>query len=381
MDRTAFTHPSGEVRPLIGGGHGFIPDPLPPRQLDMGRLAAPLARAMGALGEMKGAARRLSNPWLLIQPLQRQEALSTSAMEGTYTTLDQLVLEEARVGGGSADTREVANFIRALHRAEERLAQGMPITGRMLREAHGIMLSDVERGRGRNRLPGRYKVDQNMIGGHGIEEARYVPPPPDITPALMADLERFINAGEREAPFALVDLALVHYQFEAIHPFADGNGRMGRMLITLLARAWGLLDGMLLYVSPEIEARKDEYVDRMFAVSARSQWEEWIAFFMEIVEGSCARIIRTIDGLVGLHEDYRRRAMEAGRSANLQTVVDMLFHVPVLTAPKAAEALSITYAAAQRILRQLERGGMLAPVPGTRPQAWIAREILELTRR
>ncbi len=380
MDGSLFRNPAGKVIPLIGGGLAFIPDPLPPRQMDMGQLVNPLGSAMRALGELKGAARRLSNPWLLIQPLQRQEALSTSAMEGTYTTLDELVLEEAGAGGGSADAREVLNFIRALSCVKQRIDEGLPIAGRMLREAHEVMLQNVGIGRGANRLPGQYKVDQNMIGGHEIANARYVPPPPDHTPGLMADLERFINEKDHDGVFALVDIALVHYQFEAIHPFADGNGRMGRMLVTLLAKAWGLLDDMLLYVSPEIETRKDEYVDLMFSVSARSEWEAWVAFFMDIVESSCSRIVQTIDNLIGLHEEYRQKARKISRSANPQTVVDGLFRNPVVTTQMVENHLNITYAAAQKILRKLQTAGILTPVPGSRPQVWMAREILELIR-
>ena len=381
MDADAFTRPSGELKPLIGGGLAFVPTPLPPAGLELARLAIPVSAALQALGELKGVARRLSNPWLLIQPMQRAEALSTSAMEGTFTTIDQLVLEEAEVGGGSADAREVANFIRALNWASGQLDKGMPIAHRLLCGTHEILLKDV---RGANKRPGEYKREQNIIGGvnRDVASARFVPPPPELTPALMAQLERFINDRERDSPFqALVDIALVHYQFETIHPFPDGNGRLGRMLITLLARRWGLLDHLLLYVSPELEERKSEYIDRLFAVSARSAWEEWISFFAEIVVRSCSRIIDTIDDLVALHDDFRARAIRVGRSSNLQKVVDELFRSPVVTTPSVERQLGVTYAAARNIIEKLEKAGILTAIPDTRPQAWRAPAIIDLIRR
>ncbi len=381
MDGSAFTNPSGELKPLVGGGHAFIPAPLPPTDLDMARLAIPVSEALQALGELKGAARRLANPWLLIQPMQRAEALATSAMEGTYTTMDQLVLEEAEVGIGSADAREVANFIQALDWASAQVDAGMPIAHRLLCGAHERLLRGV---RGANSRPGQYKRDQNMIGNpdRKVTTARFVPPPPDITPDLMAQLERFINEEERQSAFqGLVDIALVHYQFATIHPFADGNGRLGRMLITLLAKKWGLLDHMLLYVSPELEERKERYIDCLFAVSARSAWEEWVAFFAETVVRSSARIIGTIDSLVALHEDFRARAARVGRSSNLQKVVDELFRIPVVTTPSVEVLLGVTYMAARNVIEKLERAEILRPIPDTRPQAWKAPAIIDLVRR
>ncbi len=381
MDPRLFTRPSGELTPLIGGGVSFVPARLPPR-IDTSQVVDRLAKALMAIGELKGAARRLSNPWLLIQPMQRLEALTTSAMEGTYTTLNELVMEEAEVATGSADTREVANFIRALHHAAARVEEGWPIAHRLLCETHAILLKGVRRERGGLCVPGQYKHDQNAIGGTDIANARFVPPPPDLTPRLMADLERFINDRPPPEPMqALIDIAIVHYQFEAIHPFADGNGRMGRMLITLLARTWGLLDHMLLYVSPELEEQKQRYIDLLFDVSARSRWEEWIGFLAEVVARSCHRIITTIDDLLALHADFRERAQQAGRSANLQAIVDMLFEVPVVTVPLLERKLGMTYAGVQRLLRVLEKQGILVAVPETRPRAYMASEIVDLTQR
>ena len=379
MDESLFRKPSGRLHPLVGGGVAFVPAPLPPR-LTPQHFLSELSMALTAIGELKGAARRLANPLLLIQPMQLQEALTSSAMEGTYTTAEELVLAEADPAGSAADTREVANFTRALRHAEQRLREGQPIAHRLLCETHAILLEGVERHRGAHRLPGQYKRDQNFIGGSGID-ARFVPPPPDLAPALMADLERFINETPPSDPAeALINIALAHYQFETIHPFADGNGRMGRMLITLLARQWGLVDHMLLYVSPELEALKDRYINLMFEVSACSAWEAWIVFMMHVFSQSCARTVQTIDRLLALQDDFHERARKAGRSAHLLKLVDRLFETPVLTVPQVQRELELTYRGAQQLVEKLQDAGIVAPVLNTRPQTFLASAILDIIR-
>ncbi len=380
MDEALFRKPAGQLVPLIDGSKAFLPDPLPPSRLDLARLMEPLGEALTALGELRGAARRLPNPWLLIQPMQRQEALVTSAMEGTYTTLEELVLEEANPGSGVADTREVANFRRALHHAAEQLDAGQPIAHRLLCALHGLLLRGVERHRGAHRLAGAYKRDQNYIGGVG-HQARFIPPPPETTPDLMAALERFINAPrQRSATQAIIDIALVHYQFETIHPFSDGNGRLGRMLITLLARQWGLLEHMMLYVSPELEQEKERYINLMFNVSSQSAWEEWIAFLALMMARSCKRITGSIDALLALQADYMERVRQVGRSANLHKLVERLFELPVATVPQVQRELGLTYRGAQQLLGKLEQAGIITQRPGTRPLLYMAIDILQAAR-
>ncbi len=381
MDREAFTRPSGQLVETDGGAWAFIPDPLPLTQLDMSRLAEPVADALHALGELEGAARRLTNLFLLIQPLRRLEAISSSAMEGTWTTMDALVMAEADLGKPREDDIEVANFVKALRYAEENIEQGRTLNLVLIREVHRILLSNVGARRGENKYPGEFKKAQNMIGGREPSTARYVPTPPLHTPAAMEELGRFINGGKRETYFRkIIDLALIHYQFEAIHPFADGNGRVGRMLIPLLARSWALTEHARLYVSPEIEQNKDEYIDRLFAVSAESAWEDWIIFFASMVSKACRSSIDKIDALMDLHDTYRQEVERLGRSINFQRVIDMIFVNPIITAPRLQSELDITPVAAHRIIQALSKVRILERLENQgRLHVWRASRILEIT--
>ena len=286
---------------------------------------------MQAIGELKGASRRLQNPAILIRPLQRREALTSSAMEGTFTTTDHLILAEADVATeGDDSTREVMNYLEALNEGLE-LLQKPPISHRVIRRAHERLLSGLSAGRGAGKRRGEYKQEQNWIGGYTIDKARFVPPPPLHTLRCMDELEAYINRPPDPSKLALIDLALVHYQLETIHPFADGNGRVGRMLISLMAVHSGLLLTPTLYMSPALERRKDDYIDRIFGVSARGDWRSWLMFFLDRLQETCVETIDIIDRLIALQEDYRRRAAQAMRSASAVTIVDMLFVQPAIT--------------------------------------------------
>lgn len=245
----------------------------------------------------------------------------------------------------------------------------------MLTDAHRTLLGGLSRNRGAQKRPGEYKPEQNWIGGRTIGTARYVPPPPGETRVCMDALEAFINREARAYP--LLDMALVHYQFEAIHPFMDGNGRVGRMLVSLMAVAYRLLDMPVLYVSPVIERRKDEYIDLMFAVSARGEWQPWIAFFLDCIVHSCAETIATIDRLIALQDDYRRMASAASRSGGPLVLVDHLFDQPAVTVSDAMQILGVTYAAARKTIDRLIELGILEEYAGMYPAVFIARGILD----
>ena len=369
--------PAGRLVPTIHGASAFVPNPLPP-VFDAGRIALPLARASAALGELRGACRRLTNPWLLIRPLQRLEAQTSSAMEGTHTTSDDLVLAESGIETRS-EAVEVANYTRALTWAIAEL-KTLPISSRLLRGAHLQLLSGVGSDRGQHKLPGEFKRDQNMIGGHRIEMARFVPPPPTEAAQAMSDLEHYINRAEKPQGTALIDLALVHYQFETIHPFADGNGRVGRMLVSLMALSEGLLDMPVLYISPELEGRKDEYIDLMYAVSAVGAWEDWLSFFFDIVAESAGNTVARIDRLLRLRDDYVARATAASRSSNLLRLIDQMFDTPVMTAAKVAQTLGVTDAGARILLRQLVELGIAMESARYYPTAWVAGGIIDVSR-
>lgn len=371
--------PAGRLVPTVFDARAFVPNPLPP-DIDLGAIALTLGNAMGATGELRGACRRLTNPYVLIRPLQRLEAQTSSAMEGTYTTTDELALAEAGLEKDlRTDAIEVANYTRALRWAEKEM-KTIPISGRLLKGAHAKLLKWVGPARGQDKRPGEYKRDQNMIGGHRLDTARFIPPPPRETEDAMADLERYINREGRTLAEALIDLALVHYQFETIHPFADGNGRVGRMLISLMSVSEGLLEMPVLYMSPELETRKDEYIDLMYQVSASGAWTQWINFFLQVAALSAGRTVRTIDRVLRLQAEYRERAIAVSRSSNLLSVIDMLFDRPAVQAKAVASHVGVTDQAARNFLRQLTELGILAEVKGQYPAVWVAQELIDLSR-
>lgn len=372
--------PSGRLVATDRGQWAFVPHDLPPPELDLGRLSAQVARASQLLGELNGIGRTLPDPYLLIRPLQVREALTSSSMEGTYTTVDDLLLLEAGAPdrGGAADTREVGNYQSALSAAIRSLDE-VPLSLRTLRDAHRRLLDGVARHRGVRAAAGEFKQSQNFIGAYEIENARFIPPPPAEARAALERLELHIQRDEPGLIPDIVDAALIHYQFEAIHPFADGNGRVGRMLITLHLFMRQVIRQPILYLSPIFERRKDEYIDRMYDVSRHGAWHEWVTFFLDVVAQACEATITTADALLALQTDYRARLRDAGRSANLFVILDLLFQRQVVTIPQVAEHLDVQYRSAQLNVETLLRVGILEEVPGTaNPKYFIARGIRDI---
>lgn len=369
MDRNGFAgNATGVLMSTIGGRKAFVPNALPPSDLALDRFLPELTRATQAVGELKGIGRTIPNPLLLVRPLQRREAVSSSSMEGTYTTLTDLFLFEAGAGEAATrgDNREVLNYVRALEGAIDGLA-ALPISTRLIRDAHRVLLTGVARNRGAAVEAGELKRDQNWIGGGGrIDSARFIPAPPDETPRALDTLMGFVNREERPAP--LIDAALAHYQFEAIHPFADGNGRVGRMLITLMLIDNGTLPQPLLYMSPYLERHKDRYIDLMYAVSRDGAWEEWIAFFLEAVAESAAETIAVVERLQDLQRVYRERFQTARRSALMLRIIDLAFERPVRSISDFAEALGVTYGGAANNIGELIAQGVAEEVGGTYPK-------------
>ena len=358
---------TGRLVPTVFEARAFVPDPLPP-ELELGEIALSLAEARAKLGELKGACRRLQNPYIFIRPLQRLEAQTSSAMEGTFTTIEKLALAESGVADGDDDqTREVSNYVRALQEAITSV-RDRPITHRTMKAAHRRLLSGVGRGRGEDKLPGEFKRNQNMIGARAIDNARFIPPPPAETLDCITELERFMNE-DRGEDLALIDIALAHYQFETIHPFADGNGRVGRMLISLMAVSKGLLEIPAIYVSPELERNKTEYIDRMYRVSAFAEWTEWLNFFFNATGSAASKAVQKIDRIITLQDKYRHKASERSYSVNLQTIIDMLFEVPVVRARDIVSRAGITDAAARNLLETLTELGIVQPFREVYPRA------------
>lgn len=382
MDKAQFGDRStGQLVETSHNVSAFIPDPLPP-EIDLASMIVPLQNARDAIAELRGASRRLNNPYILVRPLQRREALTSSAMEGTFTTDDDLLIADAGIDEGSDQASiEVRNYLRALTESVRMMQEdGLPICHKVIRTAHDILLSGVGSHRGANRNRGSYKTEQNAIGGarRGIEHARFIPPPPAQTQQCMDQLEAYINREDRDETPPLIDMALVHYQLEAIHPFSDGNGRVGRMLISLMAVERGLFETPLLYVSPELEGRKDEYIDLMLAVSTDGNWGDWISFFLDVVEQSARSSIRVVDRLIDLQASYRERITRATKAANAVGLVDILFDTPLVTVRDVQNAFGVTYRAARNTIEKLIEQEVLFEISRVHPTVFIAPEIMRI---
>ncbi|HYG48786.1 MAG TPA: Fic family protein [Allosphingosinicella sp.] len=380
MDRNGFgSAATGRLVPTIANRKAFVPHPLPPKNLDINPLLGALTQASQAVGELKGIGRTIANPMLLIRPLQRREAVSSSSMEGTYTTLSELFLFEAGAGESSKreDNREVLNYVRALEAAIAELP-ALPISSRLIRNAHRILLHGVARHRGATVEAGELKRDQNWIGGTGrIETARFIPAPPAEAAEALDQLTAYLNRADRTASSPLIDAALAHYQFEAIHPFADGNGRVGRMLITLSLIENGTLPQPLLYMSPYFERHKDTYIDLMYNVSKAGDWSSWIEFFLGAVSESAQETIAVAGQLQDLHQRYREQFQTARRSALTLRIIDLAFERPAMSVGEIARTLGVSYQGAANHINELLTRGVALEVPNSYPKLVSFPEIIE----
>lgn len=360
----------------------FVPPALPPK-IDMSEIALGLGAAATAIGELKGATRRLQNPYMLITPLIRKEALTSSAIEGTITTIDNMLLEQLAPPSLQDDNaREAYNYVRAIGEAN-RLLENLPISNRVITSAHRTLLAGLSPQRGAGKRPGEFKTTQNAIGRTGDDEAtaRYVPPPPAQTIDCMNQLEIFINRETRSPGAELLDIGLAHYQFEAIHPFSDGNGRIGRMLVTLMAQQLKLVEHPLLHISAEIEKHRTEYVDRLFAVSSQGLWEKWLTFFLHIVRKSSIAATAKVDQIIELQQQLRERALTGRSNHRLATIVDSLFTKEWITVAEAQKLGDVTFPTAQSDLETLVNLGILQEMKKARPAIYIAQEIWNLSDR
>lgn len=371
---------TGRLVPTVHGSHAFLPNPLPPPAIDLASLVTDVAVAARTLGELSGIGRTVSRPHLLIRPLMRREAVASSKIEGTVTTLTDLLLFEVeeRSGRNTADTREVMNYVRALEHALQRL-DNLPVCVRLMKEVHEILLRNVASERGASITAGKFREDQNWIGARVIANARFVPPPPqDVIPA-MSDLEKYINAMDEDDLPILVHLALIHYQFESIHPFPDGNGRVGRLLIPLILCEKKYMSQPLFYISSYFEKNYGDYIDKMLNVSKANKWEKWIRFFLKAVTESAQEAITKAKKLQDLQREYHCRIQQARSSALLGRVIDHLFEHPAITIPYAAEMLGISYNAAKgNVDRLVQRQVLKESVSYHYPKAYIAEEIIHI---
>jgi Fic family protein len=316
----------------------------------------------------------LPNPHLLIRPFLGREAVSSSRIEGTVTGLKDLLLYEMNPDArpAAADVREVANYVAALEHGLRRLSE-LPICLRLVREIHERLLRGV---RGAEHQPGEFRRCQNFIGrpGQKAHQARFVPPTVAHMDTALHALERFI-AAPGDLP-VLVQVALIHYQFEAIHPFEDGNGRVGRLLVSLLLCERGCLPQPLLYLSTYLERHDDEYRDRLLHVSQRGAWDEWLTFFLRGVAEQSRDAVDRSHRLLDLWQTYRKNLQAKRASALTLELIDTLFETVTITIPRAAELLGVTYASAKQHLERLVQEGVVDKLPNTRPQMYFAQTIL-----
>lgn len=366
---------AGEPLKLATGYCAFVPRPLPPQLKYSPALIRLIDEAARGLGELAGLGRALRNPWYLVRPAIRREAVLSSRIEGTQSSLSDLLRYEAQpaVTASTTDVREVHNYVVALEYGLKR-RNTLPVSLRLTRELHERLMRGV---RGGYANPGQFRTTQNWIGPPGctLAEATFVPPPvPQMNAALDA-WERYLHADD-DAP-ALVRLALIHSQFESIHPFADGNGRVGRLLISLLMVDWELLPCPLLYLSEFFERHRDDYYRGLLGVTHDGKWEEWTEFFLRGVREQSRIALRSARAIMALRERYR--AMLAGKRFSKVTaeVADHIFMNPWLTAPGVRDRWQINFRTAQKALDDLVKLGVLEEVTGQdRNRLWVAHEIM-----
>lgn len=387
MQPSSFTKDSpGDLVDIAGGLVAFVPKALPESLNLPTSVVAGLAGVERTIGRLVGAATAPAaavNPLLVTAPLRRREAISSSRIEGTYTTPEQLALIELDdslddpEATSPAEAREVENYVTALDWGFERLGE-LPICKRLILELHGRLMSGV---RGDEARPGEFRDVQNFIGASGaLERARFVPPPVPAMHRCLDDLEAYVHSEAAHANIpTLVRVALVHYQFEAIHPFRDGNGRVGRLLIPLmLAEEDGSLAG-LLYLSPWLEGRRGDYMDLLLGISQKGEFLPWIEFFLEAVEGSAKEGLDRITALLALREGYRQRVRGERASAQLLEVVDGLFQTPSLNVARVERVAGVSTPTASAYIKKLAVLGIIEEVTGRqRNRRFVARELLRV---
>lgn len=365
----------GKLISIARDAWAFLPHPLPPPLTFPAASARKISAAERALGELAGVGSYVPNAFLLLRPFIQREAVLSSRIEGTVTRLDQLLLFEAQPDeeNSPADMQEVRNYVRALEHGLTRLAEPLPLCLRLLRELHATLLEGV---RGGEKRPGEIRNCEVMIGrsGQSFAAARFVPPPHTMLDAVLQEFERFLN-DPGELPL-VAQLALAHYQFEAIHPFMDGNGRVGRLLISLMLAERGALPQPLLYLSAYFEKHGREYRDHLLAVSQRGEWLAWIDFFADGVAEQAADALLRARQLLTLQQSYRERV----ESARLLRLVDHLFTAPFITIPGVAKLLHLSHQAATQNVEKLVAQKILKNTDPKRKKnrVYYAPEILTL---
>lgn len=340
----------------------FVPNPLPPvPPIELSEdIVGLLVKANSQLAVLESIAARIPNVELFISMYVRKEALMSSQIEGTQATLED-ILDPMLDTNTNRNIADVVNYIKATEFAITRL-QTLPLCNRLIKETHAVLMKGVL---GQEKNPGEFRCSQNWIGVQGstLKNARYIPPSPDDMQNAMSDLEKYINTDDDLD--ALIQAALIHYQFETIHPFLDGNGRVGRLLITLFLMDKGILTTPALYISYFLKKNRVEYYDRMTEVRTKGNYEQWIIFFLQAIMESAGDATSTIDELITLHDTNTSVISKLGRaSKNTMLVFDYLESNPIIDIGKTAEALSITFNTASSAVRRLVDAGILVQTGG-----------------
>ena len=380
MKKTDFSNNApGDVIKTLKGYLAFLPAPLPPDVVWSNKLLASLSRADRSLARLAEVGNAFPVQHIVVRPFIRKEAVLSSQIEGTRTSFQELLSFEAgqlSLFSDVEDTREVHNYVQALNYGLERL-ETLPLSIRLIREIHGILMQGV---RGELLTPGEVRRSQNWIGRPGatLDAARYVPPPVDEMHKCLSDMERFIHADSDLPP--LLRIGLIHYQFEAIHPFLDGNGRVGRLMITFLLVAWDLLSQPLLYLSNFIESNRQEYYDRLLAVSQQGEWEAWLMFFLDGVHTQADDANQRISRLQELRLNYRAQFVDDRSREKLEHMIDYLISVPITSISQAQESLEMgSFTTIQRHIEKLESLGIVREVTGKeRNRIYRADQILKV---
>ena len=378
MDPKAYpSEAAGRVLRTPTGLWVFVPNPLPPGFSWTLPLISALADAERELSRLAILAGSFPFPRLLVEPFVRQEAVLSSRIEGTRASLEDLYhfeTEQPSFFEQVEDVREVHNYVRATDYGLERI-KTLPISLRLIRELHAILLEGV---RGGALTPGEFRRSQNWIGPPGSTPANapYVPPPVDEMHLALADMEKFIHTNTELPP--LIRAGLIHYQFEAIHPFLDGNGRVGRLLVVLLLCEWDLLSQPLLNLSAYIERYRQEYYDRLLAVSQRGEWEAWLRFFLRGVSEQAQQSLARMEHLGMLRAKYQDVVLADRKPERIGSVVDFVFTRPIVTIRQVADGLGMPFKTASAYAEKLVQAGVLREITGfARNRIFQADEILK----
>src|SRR4030042_1534635 len=371
MDTALFRNsPSAKLVRAAGGIWAFVPNALPPAIEWDTELASQMSRADLAVGTLSGLGERLPNPHLLIYPFIRREAVLSSRIEGTESSLSDLLLFEATRVEKQRDVKEVQNYVRAMEHGLKRLNE-LPLGLRFIRELHGILMEGV---RGESATLGEFRQSQNWIGSTGasLNDAIFVPPPAPEMQECLYQLEKFLHADMELPP--LVQAAMIHYQFETIHPFLDGNGRIGRLLVTLFLCRKNVMAKPLLYLSAFFEQHRQVYYDLLLKVSQTAAWREWIEFFLIAVTRQSNDAVSRSRCLLDLLRQYSQMVRERRLSPTTGQLVELIFMKPVLNVKTAQEFLKVSYPSAQYALSSLENAGIVTEVTGRKRNKAYAAE-------